>query len=168
MAFLDKLNSIAKNVGDKANDTIEITKLNAKIAGEKSTITDLYKKIGEYYYEKHAQGEAVTPDAEELFAAVDASNKLIEEAKAQIEAIKAEPVPAPAVFEQNASPVDDAPQQGAVCPSCGSVNSADTKFCSQCGTKVEQSAPQVKFCPNCGTKAENGVKFCCQCGTKIE
>jgi len=165
MAFLDKLNNIAKNVGDKANDTIEITKLNAKIVSEKAAITDLYKKLGEFYYEKHAQGEAVSPDAEELFAAVDASNKLIEEAKAQIESIKAESAP---IIPVSAEPAAEAPQQGAVCPACGSINSADTKFCSQCGTKMEQSAPQAKFCPNCGTQAENGVKFCCQCGTKIE
>lgn len=166
MAFLDKLNSIAKNVGDKANDTFEITKLNAKIVSEKSAITDLYKKLGEYYYEKHARGEAVSPDAEELFAAIDASNRNIEEARAQIEAIKADPA-APIVVVPEAT-VQDETQQGAVCPSCGSINGVETKFCSQCGTKLEQSAPQAKVCPSCGAEAAEGVKFCCQCGTKIE
>lgn len=166
MAFLDKLNSIAKNVGDKANDTIEITKLNAKIAGEKSAINDLYKKIGEYYYEQHASGVAISPDAEELFAAVDASNKTIEEARAQIEAIKAAPV-ATVVLTPEVTVADET-QQGVVCPSCGIVNNAGTKFCRECGAKVEQSAPQAKVCATCGSQVEDGVKFCCQCGTKVE
>ena len=30
MDFLDKIGNIAKNIGDRTNDAIEITKLNAK------------------------------------------------------------------------------------------------------------------------------------------
>lgn len=34
MAFFDKINSIAKNVGDKTGDAIELAKINARIASE--------------------------------------------------------------------------------------------------------------------------------------
>lgn len=30
------------------------------------------------------------------------------------------------------------------------------------------SAPKAKFCSNCGTLLEEGTFFCCECGTKIE
>lgn len=61
MAFFDKLNDLAKNVSDKANDAIETTKLNNKINAEKAAIAEDFKKIGEYYYAKHATGETTTP-----------------------------------------------------------------------------------------------------------
>ena len=38
MDFLDKIGNIAKNIGDRTNDAIEITKLNAKIASEKNAV----------------------------------------------------------------------------------------------------------------------------------
>ena len=50
MALFDKINTIAKNVGEKTGEAIEITKLNAKISGEKSAIADLYKQLGEKIY----------------------------------------------------------------------------------------------------------------------
>ena len=49
MAFWDKLNSVAKSIGDVANDTIESTKLTVKIRSEKNLLESEWKKIGEYY-----------------------------------------------------------------------------------------------------------------------
>ena len=56
MDFLDKIGNIAKNIGDRTNDAIEITKLNAKIASEKNAVGEDLKKIGEFYYKKFAGG----------------------------------------------------------------------------------------------------------------
>ena len=36
MAFLDKLGSLAKNLGDKTNEAIVMSKLNGKITSEKA------------------------------------------------------------------------------------------------------------------------------------
>ena len=36
MAFLDKLGSLAKNLGDKTNEAIAMSKLNGKITSEKA------------------------------------------------------------------------------------------------------------------------------------
>lgn len=38
MDLFDKIGNIAKNIGDRTNDAIEITKLNAKIATEKLSL----------------------------------------------------------------------------------------------------------------------------------
>jgi len=40
MAFFDKLNQVAKNIGDKTNDAIETTKLSSKINAEKSAAAE--------------------------------------------------------------------------------------------------------------------------------
>ena len=51
------------------------------------------------------------------------------------------------------------------CPKCGTANLATSKFCSDCGGKMEV-APQT--CSKCGTQLPPGSKFCNDCGTKVE
>ena len=77
------------------------------------------------------------------------------------------------------------------CPSCGAGNVAGTKFCNECGAKMQvakvaclagcgaQLTEGAKFCNECGAKQEKpkcpqcqaeaapGAKFCNECGTKI-
>ena len=52
MAFLDKLGSLAKNLGDKTNEAIAMSKLNGKITSEKALAETELRKIGEYYYDR--------------------------------------------------------------------------------------------------------------------
>ena len=77
------------------------------------------------------------------------------------------------------------------CPKCGASIPAGSKFCLECGEKVEkvpdnmitcpecgQTVVKGKFCPecghkfisacpNCGEAVPSGTKFCPQCGTKL-
>jgi len=76
------------------------------------------------------------------------------------------------------------------CPSCNKPNPAGTKFCGDCGGKMEvamvpcvkcsaQLREGAKFCNECGAKQEKikctgcnaelaaGTKFCNECGTKV-
>lgn len=53
------------------------------------------------------------------------------------------------------------------CQNCHAMIKKGSKFCSECGTKVEVPANKGKFCPQCGTPAEEGMKFCTECGTKL-
>ena len=46
MAFFDKLNQMAKNIGDKTSDAIETSKLNSKINAETTAAGEDLKKIG--------------------------------------------------------------------------------------------------------------------------
>ena len=92
MAFLDKLGSAARNLGDKAGNAVEIGKLNGKIKDEEKAIAECTKKIGEFIFGLHAAGEALPEEAAALCAQIDGHNAAIEEAKAEIEKIKtAEP-----------------------------------------------------------------------------
>lgn len=49
------------------------------------------------------------------------------------------------------------------CPECGGSISLETKFCSECGTKIP-----LDICLKCGKKLESNVKFCDECGTKTD
>ena len=79
------------------------------------------------------------------------------------------------------------------CPKCSAANVADSKFCNECGAKMEAVASTepcvkcqsplpvgAKFCNHCGAKQEKpkcpncqnevaaDAKFCNECGTKID
>jgi membrane protease subunit (stomatin/prohibitin family) len=97
-------------------------------------------------------------------------------------------------FGQNPNQPQQAQQpqtQMVPCPNCGKPNAAGTKFCGDCGGKMEVGmvpcvkcgAPLregAKFCNECGAKQEKlkcagcqaelapGTKFCNECGTKVE
>ena len=89
------------------------------------------------------------------------------------------------------------PRQGGgeqiACPKCNAANTRGTKFCHECGAKLEVEAQTVpcvkcsaplpagaKFCNECGAKQEKltcanckaelgpGTKFCNECGQKVE
>ena len=130
MDFLDTLNLVVKNIGDKANDALELTRLTGKIAAERAAAGEDLKKIGAMYYETFAAtGEAV-PEVLELCQSAKAHYEAAAAAQADINRIKAANAPAPA--------------KDAVCPVCGKVVSADTNYCPVCGAKIPhpEEAPQ--------------------------
>jgi membrane protease subunit (stomatin/prohibitin family) len=79
------------------------------------------------------------------------------------------------------------------CPKCAASTSAASKFCNECGAKIDVATetaacvkcsaalkPGAKFCSECGATQEKqqcanchaelvpGAKFCKECGTKVE
>jgi hypothetical protein len=60
------------------------------------------------------------------------------------------------------------------CSKCGSENPAGSKFCSNCGAKLEvpvevpaQPTTSTAFCPKCGSPVSLEVQFCSKCGAKL-
>ncbi len=49
------------------------------------------------------------------------------------------------------------------CASCGAEVNSNSKFCSECGAKIEKN----KFCSNCGKQVSANAKFCTECGNKL-
>lgn len=169
MAFIDKINTLAKNVGEKTGDAIEITKLNAKISSEKSAINELYRQIGERAYKKYQACAYQDDELGGLFSSVDACVSNIAEAEGKINAIKAANE-ARTQASQN-DPVVQAEPVRAVCPGCGMPVAEGAKFCNQCGARLEVPAIEAEkknICSNCGAETESGARFCCCCGAKIE
>jgi hypothetical protein len=89
-AILSKIGSTAKNLGEKASDSIEVGKLNSKINTEQTAISELMRQIGDYFYQKHSAGEPDDAGAAQFFAEIDGHHQTIESLKADIERVKYE------------------------------------------------------------------------------
>ncbi len=57
-------------------------------------------------------------------------------------------------------------QEKPECPVCGAENPVGAKFCNNCGSPVNP-APAQENCKGCGAKLELGVRFCSECGTPV-
>jgi membrane protease subunit (stomatin/prohibitin family) len=53
------------------------------------------------------------------------------------------------------------------CPKCSAANIGASKFCNDCGAKLEAAAQETP-CVKCGSQLHAGAKFCSQCGAKQE
>lgn len=57
------------------------------------------------------------------------------------------------------------------CKNCGEELDESSKFCSNCGTKVEINEgveKKNKFCSECGSPISGNSKFCSECGAKVK
>lgn len=54
-----------------------------------------------------------------------------------------------------------------ICPNCGNKQDAGSKFCFQCGRKMDAKSSEEKTCPHCGAKVNKGMLFCMECGTRM-
>lgn len=56
-----------------------------------------------------------------------------------------------------------------VCPNCGAQLVDGSKYCNNCGAKLEKEKNEEEYieCPNCGEKNIKGSNFCNNCGTKL-
>lgn len=53
------------------------------------------------------------------------------------------------------------------CKNCQKTYDDNSMFCTECGGRLEESAPRGSFCPNCGTACQAGAAFCTNCGTRL-
>jgi hypothetical protein len=144
MAFFDKLNDLAKNIGDKTGDAIETGRLNSKIAADKKEIAALMQKAGEYYYEKYKNGEVPPEEIKDYFAAADEKYIQILENQSEISKLRTADEPGRAAGSESQSvpetsaamETQDAPGKIA-CPGCGAMHDAGTRFCGECGSRME-------------------------------
>lgn len=61
----------------------------------------------------------------------------------------------------------EAEECGCRCPNCDARYPEGSKFCQECGSKLESCATTKRFCPGCGSEIAEGHRFCQECGTKI-
>jgi membrane protease subunit (stomatin/prohibitin family) len=54
-----------------------------------------------------------------------------------------------------------------ICPNCNARIPATSKFCLECGTKLEGPTTATKNCPKCGKSIPTTSKFCPECGEKF-
>ncbi len=117
MSFFKKItDSVSKGVTtatEKAQQTVEITKLNNQISGKRKDIDKLYAVIGEAVYDAYLSND--------LFAAEAQLTPKCEEISAIREEI--------AVLDARIKAIRNEKD----CPSCGKRVSEETRFCPSCG-----------------------------------
>jgi len=152
----DKTTEFAKNVGEKTNNLLEINRLNVKINSEMDNISEFQRRIGAIFWSKFQAGEVLDPEVMELCASIRSCEEAIEAARAEI-----------AAKEEAERPVDAdvAPQTGVFCPICSAENAPGAKFCKECGSKLEAATSIT--CPACGTSNPANSKFCSSCGAPM-
>ena len=100
MGFFDQLGDVAKNigksagdfakqVGDKTNDALEISKLNTKISAENAEIEKEKKKLSDALFERFARGEEVPEEVKEFCDNIKSHLLNIDGLKEEIEKVKA-------------------------------------------------------------------------------
>lgn len=90
MAFFEKLNKMAKVIEEKTNDSLELSKLNAKAGNAEIGFNNDIKKIGEFYYEFFMAGGTVEPNILATLQSAKANQDTMVQARADIEALNAE------------------------------------------------------------------------------
>ena len=171
MPFFDKLTSLAQNAVDNTKDMLEVNKRNSAISAEKSKIAELQGKIGEYYYAQYGSGEALADEPAGICAEIKAHEEKIASIEAEIQAIKQAAQKAQETVKPAQKPQDA--QAGApemvTCPACGAINPKGSKFCRECGGKLELPAVEKPmFCSACGAANPPGTKFCSTCGNRLD
>lgn len=117
MDFFDRLGeslaTAGKEVGQKAKEVSELTKLKLDIKAKEDYVQKQYALLGMAYYAKH-KDEEDCEEAEQFF--------LIREAIAEIDRMEAEVMRI----------------QGAVeCPKCAAKMPMGATYCSNCGAKMD-------------------------------
>lgn len=115
----------------------------------------VYAELGRKLYEEN--GREQYPAAAVQLDALDARRTAVQEQIAQIKEEKA-------ARERAAQAAAEA-ESACTCPNCGAVNPENTRFCPECGFKLESE--QKKFCTGCGAELKPGMQFCTECGTKV-
>lgn len=132
MAFFDKLNDIAKSIGDLTNEALESNKLTGAISKERTEINNLLLQVGEYYYDKYKQNVMIDDEIFDCMMSIDNHSKILEDLDKQLEAKKDKEAEAEAEEIQD----ETANEVTKFCHSCGVKIEGNKKFCSECGTRL--------------------------------
>lgn len=151
MSLFNKLNTLAKSIGDATSDAIESNSINSRLSQEKAEVTDILAEIGKIYYGDYKAGVQFNDEILDLMKRVDAHVENVKNLENQRKGIN----------ERNQN-------QGVKCNSCGCNNSDENKFCRECGGSLIPEPVQMKTCLSCGSSVINESVFCGECGTKVE
>ncbi|MEA5026089.1 hypothetical protein SDC9_116798 [bioreactor metagenome] len=153
MSIFDKIGEGVKNLTEKANDVVEITKISTKIGAEKNVITTLKTRMGEIIWEQYQAGKVLDPAMLESCEKIKESLLAIDKLEAEINRIKGECA-------------------NQLCKNCGAEIKKDAKFCLKCGTRVteeeDKQSAATKQCPACNAYLTPDVKFCPECGYQFD
>ncbi|HHX27847.1 MAG: zinc ribbon domain-containing protein [Bacillota bacterium] len=138
----DLWSKIGQTIRTGAETLVQETKELTKVGRLKVELMSLenergrrLEEVGRKAYALYRVGTAFPPELAESFAAVDETEKRIEEKNREIEALKAEAEAKEKAGAEKAA--EEEAKAKAFCSQCGSELRPADVFCSQCGTKVQ-------------------------------
>jgi hypothetical protein len=120
----------------------------------KNKKTEVLAKIGQAVYDAHQKSGGYS-EYSNLFEEAQMIDKQIGVKQAEMDTAKQ------AAEQQQKQGERD--RMARTCQGCGHENEPGVKFCSECGTKLEQATS----CSQCGAELKPGVKFCGGCGARL-
>ena len=136
MAFLNKLNQVAKSAAKSAagiaNDAIGTGKIAVRIKREELQIEQQYEKIGRYFYKKRNEGFVMPSELEECCVAIDIGFATIKELQEMRDDMK----DGPDFSIEDDIPYAEEDREILLCAQCGKQLFHGNLFCPACGTKV--------------------------------
>ena len=116
MAFLDELTKRINDAKSTAQKAADIARLQRQVNIKQDEFDDLFKEIGQLYYDYFKRGEQPAEEMAERCARVDSLAAEIEGLKLKLDDLK----------------------NIRRCTACGSVQNTNSKFCADCGAKLEE------------------------------
>lgn len=108
-----------KELGARAEQTIEAQKIRNRIAGEEQTIEKIKKDIGSVVYKRHSEGQGLDGELSSLCQEIDRHYLKVRE------------------YRDNAAKI----KGQKICPSCEKEVNIDVSFCPYCGTPCPTPEP---------------------------
>lgn len=142
MGVFESIEEIVNAAGDSAAQMAETARVNAQNMEIKMQIDEACRKLGEAYYEGHADDPL--PELAETVNEISGLYSRIKENERQLRLSKGE-IP---------------------CPSCENWNLPGSLYCVKCGAKLFEDKEGV--CNVCGTAAGEGSIFCTKCGNRLK
>ncbi|WP_135554314.1 double zinc ribbon domain-containing protein [Paenibacillus cymbidii] len=150
--FFQKMKEGASKAADKAQQAMEVQKLNSQISGAKKEIDKLKHQIGDVVYAAYQADRVGTLELD-----LTALSRQIAAQEANIAELELK-------IKETKNQKD--------CPSCKQTVALDTKFCPGCGHKFEAApaaaaAEDAPACASCQAELEPDSKFCTSCGQPV-
>lgn len=127
MAFFDDIGKSINNMTQSARKAADVAKIQHQISQKQAEFDSLYHQIGQLYYTCHQRGLEPDESITTLCDRVTATAQEIDKLKVEIDKIR----------------------NVRRCPVCGNVTDFNSKFCNNCGAKLElepekpvESAPE--------------------------
>lgn len=153
MKWLDLLREGATRAADKAQRTVEVTRITALIAGKRKQIRNVMRQIGASVYNAYKNGDftASAPEVVRLSAQIEAIEREIGNFELELQRLNREKTCA-----------------------CGKVVPYNARFCPDCGKQFETSPESISGamevegrlrCVKCDADLEADYRFCLRCGS---
>lgn len=167
-SFLDSMQQKADQVRFELDKRNRIGAVQHQIDDLQRQINGTVSQIGTQAVDLHRQNQLPVAALVALCQIVIEHEAQIAAFQAQIDAIRAEVMLAPAAYSP--APL---PPSAAACPNCGQSLLPGARFCPNCGLSLAVAPPpSVAYepgppCPSCGVPTVKDAAFCNECGCSL-